>query len=242
MSIFDFFDKKPKIEFYPIIPSLMETCPPDNGKKDMVNIFKKIKPVKVNKDNPHSSETDIRKCPGIVEYFKAGYIIRTWQDLIIKTDQDGENYNWVSATTTNSFKDTRFNSGDTFDQEILHFDKQFFYEYFPRKGTLKHPLKFFSRWCIKLPKDYGAMMLPVWYDNEERFSVIPGILPAGTVEEINPILYWHELGKETLIKANTPLVKIVPFKMENFDLVVREMSDRDIATHNKFSMLKAKHF
>jgi hypothetical protein len=239
--VFNFF-RKPKIEFYPIIPQLIETHPPENGRKNIKNIFKNIKPTKINEDLDYSSELSIKNCPAVIDYYKYGYVVKLWQDIRIKTSADGEYYEWNSATNTNVFLSEHFKENTNFNREVFHFPKDMYSPYFPRKNTLKYLLQIPTRWCIKLPKDYGALFLPVWYDNEDRFTVIPGLLSAGTVEEINVIIQWNKLGTEEILKAGTPLVKIVPFKIEKDNVIVRQVTKQDAFTFRKFNLLTGNHF
>lgn len=68
------------------------------------------------------------------------------------------------------------------------------------------------------------------------------MLTSGTVEEINVILQWNKLGTEEVLKAGTPLVKIVPFKLEKDNTIIRQMTEKDAYLFRKFNLLKGNHF
>lgn len=234
--------KKPKIEFYPVIPELLETFPPDNGKKDIANIFKNIKPSKLNPELSYTSEVNLKNCPAIIEYFKYGYVVRLWQDIHIHASEDGEYYAWKTATNTEKYASEYLKQSAYFNNEISHFPKEMYSPYFYKDNTLKYILQIPTRWCIKLPKNYGALFLPVWYDNEDRFTVVPGLLPAGTDQQINVAIQWNKLGTEEVLKAGTPIVKIIPFKMEKNNVTIRQITGQDASLFKKFSLLKNNHF
>lgn len=216
--MFNWFKKNPKIEFYSIVPAAIKDYSPDNGKKDLVEIFKKIS---------FTKDRSIKKCPGIIEYCKTGYIIKAWQDIKIITDINGDNYQWKTPLTSNDLLSNKIKPLP-FMQEVTGFEPDFFYQYFPKPNTLKCVLKLNTPWFIKLPKGYSALFLPTWYDNENRFSVIPGILDPELNGRINVQIYWHALGKEEIIKAGTPLVKIIPFKNETWDMHAREINNDEV--------------
>lgn len=220
----------------------METHPPDSGKKDLAAIFKKLIPTRTNPDLHYSSKVSAKNCPAVIEYCKYGYVFRAWQDILIKTTDDGESYEWSTPTNTNVFLSEHFQQNTNFNREVSHFLKDSAYPYFYKQGSLKYLLQIPTRWCIKLPKDYGALFLPVWYDNEQRFSVVPGLLPADTTEEINVVIQWHKLGCEEIIKAGTPLVRIIPFKMEKDNVILRQATQRDAYVFRKFNLLKGNHW
>ena len=239
--MFKFF-KKPKIEFYPLIPQLAEMYPPESGKKDLISLLKNIVPVKKNKNISFSSNTSIKNCPGIIEYIKHGYVIKAWQDIIINTTADGENFQWKSATRTNNYITNQISEDNYFNNEVISFYKDYYHPYFGKPNTLKHVIQIPTRWFVKLPKDYAALFLPVWYDKEDRFTVIPGLLPAGSAEDLNVFLQWNKLGTEEIIKAGTPLLKVIPFKYENFDVVIRQMNSEDIYKFKKKSLISTNQF
>ena len=216
--MFNLFNKTHKIIFKTITPAILDKYSPDDGRKDLIDIFKKI--------IPRSDNTSIKKCPGIIDYCKQGYIIRAWQDIKIKTNQDAESYQWSTPYSTDKFLSKELNNLINYDI-ITGMGPDLFYNYFPKNNTLKTVLKINTPWFIELPKNYKALFLPVWYDNESRFSTIPGILDPILDSRINIQLYWHELGKENIIKAGTPLVKIIPFKNDNWEIESREINQTE---------------
>jgi hypothetical protein len=227
--MFNWFKKKKLIEFYTNVPFAMERFAPDNGKKDLAEILKKVKPFK-----KEHREVNIRKCPGIIDYCKTGYIIRAWQDILVDAYEDGEYFEWKTPLNAGHFL-SKNSSGGLSYKDIIHFEREVFFDYFPRPNTLKMVLKINTPWFVKVPKGYKVLFLPVWYDNETRFSVIPGVLDPTMNSEINVQMYWHALGRQEIIKAGTPLVKVIPIKDETFDFVAREITpeeDYQVRLHN----------
>ena len=226
--MFSFF-KKPKVQFYTNNPMALEFYPPMPSGKFMSQSLKNIK------INHH---LNIKKCPGIIDYGRLGYVITSWQDIRINADEDGNYVAWEMPLNVNDYV-----VKDQFDgmklSEISFFEKEIFYNHFPRKNTVKGILKINTPWMIKVPKNYRAMLLPVWYDNEERFSVIPGILDNEISNVVAVQIYWHELGKEEIIKAGTPLVKIILIEKEEVEMEFRLSTKKERFNYHK--MLFSKH-
>jgi hypothetical protein len=250
--MFKFPRKNNKIEFYTPLEELLhiENTYPSSS-SDMLKNF--MKAVKTSIDN-RPSETvdpikrsggDIRQCPGIVQYMKTGYIIKAWQDIYIETDEEGNAFHWRAATERESIPYIEPDLvGLAHEPDIASFPKDIFFDFFPRENTLKQVIKINCPWFVKLPKGYGALMLPVFHDNEERFTVLPGLLLTDYMEKLNIQVYWHRLGPENgcVIKAGTPLAKIIPIKLENWDVEVRKANLLDVKKRNIFHVSRHMYF
>lgn len=218
--MFSIFKTKPLIEFYTDIPVALEHYPPLLSKTNFIETFKKIK---ISPD----AKANIKNCPGIIDYSKTGYIIRTWQDFSIEANNTGEWFEWNAPLNADDYVIKNINFKGVTKKEIDFFNKEIFFEHFPRPNTLQTVLKFSTPWYVNVPKGYKVLLLPVWYDNETRFSVIPGLLDTQLSNNINVQVYWHTLGKKEILKAGTPLVKIVPVKDEEYDHVFRLITDKE---------------
>jgi len=207
-----------------------------------------------NDKSLRSRGSDIRQCPGIVQYLQRGYIIKSWQDINIETDESGDTFTWESSTSRYEILNNhQYETSPHLNEksispeveiELTSFPQSQFFDFFPRKNTLKCVIKINTPWFVKLPKGYGALILPVFHDNEERFTTIPGILLTDYLEKINIQLYWHNLGREnaSVIKAGTPLAKIIPIKLEDWDLEVRKMNLFDMKKLNVFRVAHELNF
>lgn len=207
---------KPSITFYSKVPFLLEANLPTEVKKEFSENIKKTLP-SIGKYQINT--ISVKKCPGVIEYAKSGYIIRAWQNIAITTDSDGESYKWEAENLSH------FHNGDRINKIIDHFPPDMYFDAFPRKNTLRTILKINTPWHIKVPKGYKILFVPVWYDNEERFTAVPGILDPELNDHIKVIIYWHSLGKTEVIKTGTPLVRLIPFKSEKWNTYLEEASD-----------------
>lgn len=212
------FLTRPKITFYAKAHFVTVTNLPTETKKEFTDIAKKVIPVK----SGVSSHVSLKRCPGIVDYATLGYVIRAWTDILITTDSDGESFNWKANL------DHTYHNINRLDPAVTHFDSNLYYDYFPRKNTFRSTLKINTPWHVEVPKGYNLLFAPVWYDNEERFTTIPGILDPEINDNIKILLYWHSIGKTEIIKAGTPLARIIPIKMDNWKVNIKEASDEFI--------------
>jgi hypothetical protein len=226
----DFDIPKPKVEFYTMIPPLTEDLEPRSGRADMISTLKRVKV-------PNFKETSIKNCPGIIQYGMQGFVLRAWQDILVEATADGVAARWETPLLMEHVVDPRVTQPSLRAAEEVVFMKQnAFYDHFPRDNTLKMVMKINTPWFVKLPRGYSALILPVWYDNEQRFETIPGILDTDYFEKINVQLYWRALGRTEIIQAGTPLCKILPIQLEDWDSEIRCINATDLRKYDLYSV------
>ena len=75
-------------------------------------------------------------------------------------------------------------------------------------------------------------------NNDDRFSIIPGIVDTDTFpQEVNfPIIINGDKHPvlETIIKLGTPIVQVIPFKREKWKMIIESKSSLD---RNKIDFL-----
>jgi hypothetical protein len=83
-------------------------------------------------------------------------------------------------------------------------------------------------------------MMPITYPDSHEFENAIGILDPGVSCEINFQLWWNIKDGETLLKAGTPMVHLIPLSPELYDVVCRDMTEHDKTWINKRKYLQ--HF
>lgn len=155
------------------------------------------------------------KCPGIFSLMRHGWVVRTWQDIVIETNGDKNSFSWTTPI----------------DQKALPFGSDYvgFHDAHSLAdhmqdwpdNALRVALKINSPWMARIPKGYYLLEMPVAYGDESRFTTLPGFFdcdhgPAPLSQQ----LLWHVLEGKTLIKAGTPLAQYVLVPKEQADFVV----------------------
>ena len=107
-------------------------------------------------------------------------------------------------------------------------------------------MKIFNPWIIKTPPGYSCLFVPPLNNSDDRFSIIPGIVDTDTFSnEINfPIVINGDKypSLETIIKAGTPFVQVIPFKRESWKMEVVGLSTEKLEkTKPLFYGLKLLH-
>jgi hypothetical protein len=210
-----FFKKKSKLQFYCTVPGVDKTMPIIPTKK-LAFEWKSKSARDFNNAKTCPIEGlvySISNCPGINLLHSQGWVVRTWQDIIIKTDIEnlvrwqtpinqkllnGEDY--VSTHNSDNFKN--------FENWPLH--------------TLKSLIKIQTGWRCLIPDGYVLYQLPIFYQDDNRFTTNAGCYTNELkVADINIPMYWHLLNSTTIIKAGTPIAQLilVPKKQLDFEII-----------------------
>lgn len=219
--MFNLFKKKPKIEFINQIPGVSELMPIIEAKSFRRPwVENALKDFAVQRSDPnwkHNKLQHTARCPGIFTLQRQGWIMRTWQDIVIKTNGDRKSFEWRSASV---------HGGDAVS---YHPEDQLykFYSNWP-ENTLPLVLKFNTGWRCNVPKGYYLLEMPVTYSEETRFTTLPGFFyrEAGPAH-MNVQILWHVMDGEVLIKAGTPISQYLLVPKDQPEFVCREEQESD---------------
>jgi hypothetical protein len=219
--MFNFF-KTRKLEFQTNIPGLENLMPIIKASEYIPPWkLKAISDLKQKRKDPEyglrgEAELHVAKCPGIHKLMKHGWIVRAWQDVVIETNGDGNSFRWTSVIDQQPL-----NGADYIQYhgpEVL----RVFMDNWP-ENTLSTIVRFNTGWTCIVPKGYYLLEMPIPYNEENRFTTLPGYFPyQNGVAGMNPQLMWHVMNGKTLIKAGTPLAQyiLVPEKQMDFEMTV----------------------
>ena len=158
-------------------------------------------------------------CPGIIGVQKTGWIQKTYQDIIIQTNGDGKNFQWITP-----FNQREADSGHFIGNYVdYHPPQQLSKFYNIGKDTLQTLVKIQSPWFVEIPKGYSLLLLPLPYQDDRRFTAAPGILRKSNF--LNAQLYWHCINSVELIPAGTPLHQMFLIKNESVKMDIEQITD-----------------
>lgn len=168
------------------------------------------------KDIPRQATSDLsdkgtlKACPAMPDFFESGYVVPLWCDthFIFQEKQDGN----LEYTVTVS--DSRFSFSH-------HSDNQF-KDYLPSrlKDVVRMVLKANCPWRVKTPDGYSMLQLPLYYNFDPMFEVLPGVIWTDIHHEVNQQMVIKSSG-EFLLKRGHPLSLYIPYKREEFTLEVQ---------------------
>ena len=220
------------IEFFSTVAGLADVCPviPANKYKPNWMSAAKNDYLELKKSNIHNW-THIYQCPGIFDLFNYGYIIPMWHDVVIKTNGDKENFQFLLPTPDLTIGGP---GGDVVGRHLPGIDS-----FLPKKPWAIDPtIKFHTPWKVIAPKGVKFLVIPIAYSENPEIESSIGILDPGYSCEINFQMYFNIIDGEYLLKAGTPMLHMIPLSEEKFNFICRDANDHDIAWLRKKEFFK----
>lgn len=193
-----------------VIPS------PVSAIKAAPHYFKSVKP----QMNSNPGTGTVKRCVPFLDALSAGFIIPMWSDVWIFA-KNGELQIDFPATT--SLDDTlgEHGSGQIPNHPLS------------KKPYGNMPLKWMNPWIVKTDPGVSCLFTSPLNHLETRFKILDGIVDTDTYyNNINFPFIWSGGDGEFLIEKGTPLVQVIPFKRETFELEV-SVVDSDQAQKNR---------
>jgi hypothetical protein len=235
------FGKKPKIEFQCLVEGVDRIMPITSAKDSMPTWVYSAREDFINSRQTHdyrfTKQSHIAKCPGIFSLMRKGWILKTWQDIVIETNGNLDSFSWstpINQKATSVGVDyVDFHSSVNFRNYMQNWPKD----------TLNCIIKIQSPWVAKIPKGHYLLELPVPYADENRFTTLSGVFDCDHgPAPLNQQLQWHVTNGKTLIKAGTPLAHYLLLDKKDVDFintVKQDKSDdfitRSLAVANRFN-------
>ena len=234
---------KPKIEFFSVIPEVVELAPIIPAHNFKPNWWKLAQDDYVAKskdpDFGKSRMLHTIKCPGIFNLIRYGWIMTTWQDIIIKTDGNLQSFEWRTP-----IDQSLLTQGPLTGSAMGYHPKEQLADY--QGGwddSLNCVLKINTPWRCIIPKGYYLLESPIPYTEETRFTTVPGFLSREYgVSQLNVQMKWHVLNGETLIKAGTPIAHYMLVPKEAAQLVVSKASPEQLYADGLAKVEKSRRF
>lgn len=157
-----------------------------------------------NKQIESYNDFHFRKCPGMFDYSRLGYIIPAWRDMEFLVNKAGT----VGILGQND-------NARKLKLDMVHFDPNHTKHLIPNNEDESKPKEVWniaSPWKIRTKPGIHMIVLPAHFHNENlhNFNMMPGLIEYGSnFHTFNLILNFKSYGKFK-ITAGEPLYHIIP--------------------------------
>ena len=155
----------------------------------------------------HKGEGSIRSCSGVSDFLEYGVTIPAWTNFTFKPNVSQGVWE-ISADVFNPRVDFPMASGFHFVQtgtcpmtEARKIEK------------MSYP-KLLTPWRIQTAPGWSSLMLPIFYEENENYSVLPSVVNTDFYQ-ISNIVLNIKTDTEFTIKQGTPLVHLIPVQRKN---------------------------
>lgn len=178
-----------------------------------------------NDDGYHTKatrKTTMKRCPGIIEYYKKGLMIPLWTDVEVIVDHNMNAEGWSTAVA---------------DQSLIEPHPDFQKGAFLSSGNWFHN-KLISPWKIETKENLSFMyMQPHWNLDELNGDVV---IPNGYIDfhkdnhSTNIQIFMHKFSNRVInINAGTPILHLVPLTEKKIKIHTIYDEDRVDKLHKK---------
>lgn len=189
--------------------------------------FKKLK--------HHSVEKTIKGCMPFLDTLTSGYLLKLDQDIYLEhnVEVDGEKISRSLPAIADADLNTKHTHAININYKPLmensHPLKQIGECPYGKKNKNFSIMKINNPWLIKTPPGYSCLFLPPLNNQDDRFSIIPGIVDTDDFKlEVNfPFVVNGDKYPElkTTLKRGTPYVQVIPFKREKWKMKIVEKKE-----------------
>lgn len=170
------------------------------------------------------SHMNVKKCLGIQDFLKTGYLIPAWADFVFREDENGSLYvNWVE----NLYDDTNYNA---------HGESQYYT--MPNKPIYGHFGKVNTPWIVKTDPGVSCLIThPVWHNNKSFTSATAVFHTDVSPLNIPWFFEWNykietKMDVENLdvknqvVSKGEPIVMVIPFYRKKFSSEISYVSEK----------------
>jgi hypothetical protein len=144
----------------------------------------------------------VKHCMPVQDYITSGYIIQNTFEVILKSNV-GKSPEDFAVETHNP----EYIGGHYFQQLPVEFDNK-----------NKNYIKIVQPWIIKTPPGYSCLFVQPFYHFEKRFKLFPSIVDTDKHDMIVNLPGVLLSDKEITLEPYTPLMQVIPFKRENWEM------------------------
>jgi len=163
----------------------------------------------------------VKRCPGIFDFLRAGYIVPAWSDFLVRWDGTNNPAIFEESVAMKEISNKSFTI-----QHSAYFENDINYEYPQAEGapflndSCKDILKLITPWCVDTSEGISLLFLQPYYHNSTDITIMPGMLDTD-IEYINNkhisiFLKINSPNKDIFIERGTPLLQVIPFKRTDY--------------------------
>jgi len=164
----------------------------------------------------------IKRCMPVFDAITNGYILYTYTDIWVSQKDGMPWYEWPS------FEPIQWHP---VEQAPTHPN---------RNGHQASYPKWMNPWAIQTPPGYSILFVQPMH-RESVFTILPGIVDTDQYNApVNFPFVLNNITYEGLIPAGTPMVQVIPFKRESWEMSLG--TQKDLEKINKTMIKTITHF
>lgn len=203
-----------EIEFIEIENQSVGLLEPDSAINNIPSWFKKTKPTKFLKASEKIDFT-IKKCIPVLDAFTSGYFLKTTVDINYSVNEKYRRSEFsFKLKNANQPKLITMHPFEQIDK--LDLDREYY----------DHAYKWSNPFVIKTPPGYSCLFTHP-FNQVLPFYTLSGIVDTDTYPIAVQFPFLMRKGFNGTINSGTPVVQIIPFKRDDWDMTLTKFPDKE---------------
>lgn len=199
------------IKFYPFNEMTEEFAPKPKPAAKFVPEWYREQPGSVNDEWGMSqgfATSTVKRCMPIFDAMTAGYILGAPCDIYLDAT-DPEKLTWNIPSQLHSIQ-----------HELFSFHSPEQYSHYPIDPSMYHKqlLRIMPTWAVTTSKGYSSLFMNPHHTDNSPLWAFSGIVDTDTFVTDGHLSFLVRKDFKGMIKQGTPLVQIVPFKRESWNM------------------------
>ena len=172
-------------------------------------------------ENVDTGGGSLRNCPGTQDMLSLGYTLRMWAPIDLRPNSSKTQWELKFRTTAVDnpamapmFDISKFEFDQTGACPMTEIRKI---------KTADYP-KISSPWLIKTAPGWSCLFIPVLWQPDKNYTIIPGVVNTDTYHQAHIILNPLTDGPFS-IEVGTPIYQIIPFERKNIDKEIQILDE-----------------
>ena len=200
-----------KITFYPFSDSTQHFAPePQPASKFLPEWYKKM-PSQINSEEAivfGQVNTTIKKCMPVFDMITAGYIISSPCGIYLDSTNESK-LSWSIPITLRSYQGDMFASHSREQYSLLPLNEKEYH---------RDLLRIFPFWAVGTESGYSAWFRQPAYGDDSPLLALEAIVDTDRFVSDGHLSFMVKKNFKGVIKQGTPLVQIIPFKRESWEM------------------------
>lgn len=172
------------------------------------------------------NKINLKSCLPVVDYINSGYIIFNSYEISLEE----KTLNFENLIHVQTMKDNASR------KDVLMFKN---YQCpMQKSGLKKEYFKVRLEWNIRTPEGYSCLLIQPFYHNEKRYTLLPSVIDTDEYDSEIFIAGYLNSKEPISIMPGDPLIQIIPFKRDSWNMKVDSKSINSKMKHFLFKGYK----
>jgi hypothetical protein len=217
-----------KIEFVTAYPEISLAFPEPVPASKAIPQWYKDQPSYMGNDSSITNgqmKLTVKKCQAFFDAMSAGYILKMPMDLYVDTT-DG-NQTFELPLDCRAYQ-SRLMATHTNDQvSHMKWDEDLY---------IRHILRIHPTWLVRTPKGYSSLFTQPMHQEPSPIFAVSAIIDTDNFLSDGHLSFFVKKGFKGVIKQGTPLIQVIPFKRDEWEMKVDGNYDTQLIEAQRLSV------